>query len=199
MSRKLNKLCVFCGSSPGSNSAYSIAAVRLGQEIASRKIGLVYGGGSLGVMGKIANTVLEWGGEVTGVVPHFFIKQEVVHHGLTDLQVVSSMHERKARMVEISDGFIALPGGLGTVEEFFEVLTWAQLGIHHKPCGLLNVDGYFDSLIEFINYATGESFVSQSHRALLQVDVEPVALLDKFAEYRAPQMDKSEWAKSFTS
>jgi len=199
MNRFLDKLCVFCGSSPGLNSSYLTAAVRLGQELAGRKIGLVYGGGKLGMMGKIAETVLQHGGEVIGVVPQFFIEKEVVHSGLTDLQVVSTMHERKARMVELSDGFIALPGGLGTIEEFLEVLTWAQLGLHQKPCGLLNVDSYYNNLIEFIDHATGESFVNQIHRSMLLVDVEPATLLNKFANYQAPQMDKSEWAKSFTT
>ena len=145
-----------------------------------RGYGLVYGGGNVGLMTVIADTVLELNGHVTGVIPDSLVSREVAHLGLSDLRIVNSMHERKALMAELSDGFIAMPGGIGTMEEFFEVLSWAQLGIHEKPCGLLNVCGYYDPLIAFLDQAVSEDFIKPKHRALLVVESEPARLLDRF-------------------
>lgn len=153
--------------------------------MAERGYGLVYGGGKVGLMTVIADTVLEFGGHVTGVIPNALVSREVAHRGLTELRIVESMHERKAMMGELSDGFIAMPGGIGTMEEFFEVLSWAQLGIHNKPCALLNVAGYYDHLVHFIDHALDHDFVKPKHRALLIVENDPVKLLDRFAELNA--------------
>jgi uncharacterized protein (TIGR00730 family) len=177
-----NKICVFTGSRHGSRPEYAEAAKRLGQSLVERGYGLVYGGGNVGLMNVVANTMLELGGHVTGVIPDRLVGKEVAHQGLSDLRVVSSMHERKALMAELSDGFIAMPGGIGTMEEFFEVLSWAQLGIHAKPCGLLNVSGYYDPLIEFVDHAVSEDFIKPKHRALMIVEGEPGKLLDRFAK-----------------
>ena len=182
MNNYSRKICVFSGSRHGSLREYSAAAKQLGQALVARNYGLVYGGGNVGLMTVIADTVLDLNGHVTGVIPDALVSKEVAHRGLTDLRVVNSMHERKAVMAELSDGFIAMPGGIGTMEEFFEVLSWAQLGIHQKPCGLLNVAGYYDPLIEFLDHAVGQDFVKPKHRALLIVDSEPANLLDRFAE-----------------
>ena len=146
----IKRICVYCGSSPGKNPAYSLAADTLARELCRREIGLVYGGAEVGVMGAIANAVLTAGGEAIGVIPKSLAVKEVAHDSLSELHVVASMHERKAMMAELADGFIALPGGWGTLEEIFEMLTWAQLGFHDKPCGLLNIDGYYDGLIDFL-------------------------------------------------
>jgi uncharacterized protein (TIGR00730 family) len=175
-----NKICVFTGSRHGSRPAYAEAAKRLGQSLVERGYGLVYGGGNVGLMNVVANTVLELGGHVMGVIPDRLVGKEVAHQGLSDLRVVSSMHERKALMAELSDGFIAMPGGIGTMEEFFEVLSWAQLGIHAKPCGLLNVNGYYDPLIQFVDHAVSEDFIKPKHRALMIVEGEAGKLLDHF-------------------
>jgi uncharacterized protein (TIGR00730 family) len=158
--------------------------------LASRRLALVYGGGRVGLMGEIANSVLDAGGEVVGVIPRSLYEMEVAHTGVTDLRLVDSMHERKAMMAEFSDGFIALPGGMGTLEELFEVLTWAQLGFHEKPCGLLDVAGYFEHLIEFLSHAVGERFLRAEHRGLLMVETSPAALLDRLAEHRPPRIEK---------
>jgi uncharacterized protein (TIGR00730 family) len=158
---------VYCGSSPGKQPEYRDAARELGHELARRNLGLVYGGASIGVMGAIADAVLERGGEVIGVIPHALATKEVAHHGLDQLIVVDSMHERKAKMAELSDGFIALPGGWGTIEEIFEMLTWAQLGFHENPCGLLNVISYFNPLFEFIENAVDQRFVKEAHRLMM--------------------------------
>lgn len=155
-----------------------------------RGIRLVYGGGSVGLMGIVADAVLKAGGEVTGVIPEALVRREVEHHGVTELHVTRSMHERKALMSELADGFIALPGGIGTLEEIFEVWTWAQLGIHRKPCGLLNVDGYFDSLTRFLGHTVSEGFLSTSQRSVLLVEDSPEALLDRFASYTPPDAPK---------
>lgn len=173
------KICVFTGSRHGARAEFADAAKLLGRELVARGYGLVYGGGNIGLMTVIADTVLELNGHVTGVIPDSFVTREVAHQGLTDLRVVQSMHERKAVMVELSDGFIAMPGGIGTMEEFFEVLSWAQLGLHEKPCALLNVCGYYDPLIQFMDHAVGEDFIKPKHRALLIVENEPVKLLDR--------------------
>lgn len=186
----MRRLCVYCGSSPGRNPAYLEAAATLGRELAARNMGLVYGGASVGVMGALADAVLASGGEVTGVIPRALALKEVAHPGLTEQLVVGSMHERKALMAELSDGFIALPGGWGTMEEIFEILTWAQLGFHEKPCGLLNVSGYFDGLFAFLEHAISEGFVRPEYRALLLLESDGERLLQRFATYRAPRIRK---------
>ena len=174
------KICVFTGSRRGTRPEYAAAAKELGRELVARGFGLVYGGGNVGLMTVIADTVLELDGHVTGVIPNSLVGKEVAHQGLSDLRVVHSMHERKALMAELSDGFIAMPGGIGTMEEFFEVLSWAQLEIHEKPCGLLNVAGYYDPMIQFLDHAVVEDFIKPNHRALLIVENEPATLLDRF-------------------
>jgi uncharacterized protein (TIGR00730 family) len=189
----MNRICVFCGSSPGARPEYVTAARQLGRTLAGKGIGLVYGGAKVGTMGQLASAALEAGGEVIGVIPQDLVKKEVAFTELENLHVVGSMHERKARMVDLADGFIALPGGLGTFEEFFEALTWAQLGLHHKPCGLLNVCGYYDRLIAFLDHAVAEQFVRAEYRAMALVDEEPDRLLAKFAAYRPPEIDKAAW------
>jgi uncharacterized protein (TIGR00730 family) len=175
-----SKICIFTGSRAGVLPAYARAANDVGRELVRRGYGLVYGGGNVGLMSVIADTVLELGGHVTGVIPSSLVSKEVAHRGLSDLHVVNSMHERKALMAELSDGFIAMPGGIGTMEEFFEVLSWAQLGLHDKPCGLLNVSGYYDQLIQFLDHAVSEEFIKPKHRALMIVEDHPGKLLDRF-------------------
>ena len=186
----MKRICVYCGSNPGANPAYSEAGRLLGHELANRGLGLVYGGAKVGVMGAVAAGMLEKGGSAIGVIPHFFVTKEVAHDGLDELIVVDSMHERKSRMADISDGFIALPGGWGTIEEIFEVLTWAQLGHHHKPCGLLNVDSYYDELAIFLEKAIENKFVKEEFRPMMMMDGSPASLLDRFASYRAPRVKK---------
>jgi uncharacterized protein (TIGR00730 family) len=186
----IKKICVYCGSSPGKNPAFSIAASSLAKAMCERGIGLVYGGAAVGVMGALANAVLEAGGEAIGVIPRSLAVKEVAHANLTELHVVSSMHDRKAMMAELADGFIALPGGWGTLEEIFEILTWAQLGFHEKPCGLLNIEGYYDGLIDFLDNAIEQQFVREVCRPMLMTAREPVELLDRFAGYRAPRVRK---------
>ena len=190
----MKRICVFCGSSPGLRPEYVVAARELGTLLARQKIGLVYGGARVGMMGALASASVEAGGEVIGVMPASLVQKEVAHNGLKDLRIVETMHERKALMGELSDGFIALPGGLGTIEEFFEVLTWAQLGMHKKPCGLLNINGYFDPLACFIDHAVAQQFVSPASRSLVIMEKTPENLLLKFANYQAPQSDKASWA-----
>lgn len=179
MSNLNGRICVFTGSRHGARVDFADAAKQLGRALVARGYGLVYGGGNVGLMTVIADSVLEFKGHVTGVIPDSLVSKEVAHQGLTDLRVVQSMHERKAVMAELSDGFIAMPGGIGTLEEFFEVLSWAQLGLHEKPCALLNVSGYYDPLIEFLDQAVGDDFIKPKHRALLIVESEPVKLLDR--------------------
>jgi len=187
---KVKRICVYCGSSPGKNPAYLIAAGGLAKTLCERGIGLVYGGAAIGVMGAIADAVLKAGGEAIGVIPKSLAVKEVAHDNLSELHVVASMHERKAMMAELADGFIALPGGWGTLEEIFEILTWAQLGFHHKPCGLLNVEGYYDGLISFLDNSFKQQFVNELCRPMLMTAHDPVALLDQFATYRAPRVRK---------
>ncbi len=186
----MQRICVYCGSSPGRLPEYREAARSLGYELAARGLGLVYGGASVGVMGAVADAVLERGGEVIGVIPSALARKEVAHDGLADLIVVGSMHERKARMAELSDGFIALPGGWGTLEEIFEMLTWAQLGFHRKPCGILNVAAYYDGLVSFLERAIEERFVREEFRPLMLVEEEPSQLLNRFREFKAPRVRK---------
>jgi uncharacterized protein (TIGR00730 family) len=180
---ELNSLGVFCGSSHGKRNEYSEAARGLGAILAERKITLVYGAGNVGLMDTIANAVLEGGGEVIGVIPKALADLNVVHLGLTDLRVVGSMHERKALMAELSQGFVALPGGIGTLEELFEMLTWAQLGIQQKPCGLLDVLDYYGPLNQLLDHAVEEGFLIKDHRDALLTAKAPEALLDKMTSF----------------
>ena len=194
----MKRICVFCGSSPGVKPEYVEAARLLGQTLAERKVVLVYGGSRVGLMGQVAKACLEAGGEVIGVIPRQLVAMEVAYKELAQLVVVESMHERKARMAELADGFIALPGGLGTFEEFLEVLTWAQLGMHRKPCGVLNTCGYYDKLLSFVDQAVEQQFVEKVHREMIQVDESPAGLLGKFDAYQAPTADKAAWALQMT-
>lgn len=195
----MKRISVFCGSSQGTGEEYVKAARELGKILLEKKLGLIYGGGRLGLMGAIARTVLEGGGEVIGVIPEALLLREVAFTELDDLRVVGSMHERKAKIVDLSDGFIALPGGLGTLEEIFEVLTWAQLGIHNKPCGILNVSGYFNPIINFLDQALDQMFIDQTIRSMILIDNNANSLLDKFRDYSAPKIDKAKWALKMTS
>ncbi len=195
----MKRLCVFCGSSRGARPNYAEAARALGRALVRRKIGLVYGGGRVGLMYEIARVVHESGGEVVGVIPRGMVDKELAYSELADLRVVGSMHERKALMAEISDGFIALPGGLGTIEEFFEILTWAQLGMHRKPCGFLNAVRYFDKLLGFLDQAVREQFIQPEHRTMILVDENPESLLTKFEEYEPPNVDMARWALDMTN
>jgi uncharacterized protein (TIGR00730 family) len=193
----MNRVCVFCGSSTGRNPAHLEAARRMGRALAARGLGVVYGGGSVGLMGALADAALAAGGEVVGVIPRALQLRELAHGGLTTLHVVGSMHERKARMAELADGFVALPGGMGTLEEFAEVLTWAQLGLHARPCGLLDVAGYYRPLISFFDAAAAEGFVRPEHRRLVLVAGEPDALLDALEAWQPPPIER--WIDERTS
>jgi len=183
-------LAVFCGSHAGRDPRHREAAAALGGELARRRVRLVYGGGSVGLMGVLADAVLAAGGEVVGVLPRFLFEREVGHRDLTELRLVDSMHERKAVMAERSDAFVALPGGIGTLEEIFEIWTWVLLGLHRKPCGLLNVGGYFDPLVAFLDRTVDEGFVGAPQRALLQVAGDPAELLERLAAAPAPPAAK---------
>ncbi len=186
----MKRVCVFCGSNMGARPAYKSAAQALAEALVEHELGLVYGGGNVGLMGVIADAVLAAGGEAIGVIPEALVAKELAHASLTQLHIVNSMHERKALMADLADGFIALPGGFGTFEEFCEVLTWAQLGFHHKPCGLLNVEGYYDQLLTLFNHAVGEQFVRPAHRALVLEAETPERLLDLLAQHQPSQADK---------
>ena len=188
--REIRSICVNCGSNPGANPAFGEAGRLLGHELAARGLGLVYGGAKVGVMGAVAAGVLEKGGSAIGVIPHFFVTKEVAHDGLDELIVVDSMHARKSRMADLSDGFVALPGGMGTFEELLEIVTWAQLRFHNKPCGLLNVDGYFDHLLAYLDHAEAEGFLRSENRQMLLADATPVGLIGQFERYTAPRVDK---------
>jgi hypothetical protein len=190
----LKRICVFCGSSPGAKPDYVRAARQVGAVLAQRKIGLVFGGGRVGMMGQLAQAALENNGEVIGVIPRDLHERKVAFTGLSDLRVVESMHERKALMAELSDGFMALPGGLGTLEELFEILTWAQLGMHRKPCGLLNVAGFFTALLAFLDQVTGQGFIDPPHRSMILSADDPEELLGQFERHQPPVVDKAEWA-----
>jgi len=193
--KKLQRICVFCGSSEGARPEYLQAARMLGEAMLARGIGLVYGGANVGTMGQIASTVLAGGGEVIGIIPQDLVQKEVAFKELQDLRVVQSMHERKALMNELSDGFISLPGGLGTFEEFFEALAWGQLGIHTKPSGILNIQNYYGKLLDFLDNAVTESFMQPEHRDMLLVHEDPATLLDLFETYEPPDVDKADWIK----
>lgn len=186
----MKRVCVYCGSSNGARPSYIQAARALGRSLVSRDLGLVYGGSNIGLMGALADTVMAEGGEVTGIIPEPLVAKEVAHKGLSDLRVVGSMHERKALMAELADAFIALPGGFGTLEEFCEIATWIQLGLHRKPCGLLNVEGYYDGLLSFLNHAVAEGFILPQYRAVVLTDSEADALLEKISSYEVPPLHK---------
>jgi uncharacterized protein (TIGR00730 family) len=186
----LRRICVFCGSNRGADPAFAAAAECLGRELSRRGIGLVYGGGNVGLMGVLADTVLAGGGHVTGVIPEALMAREVGHRGLPDLRVVKTMHERKALMADLADGFIALPGGMGTFEEFLEVVAWAQLGFHAKPCALLNVNGYFDPLLRFLDHAVEQRFIRPTHRSLVRVGSDIGPLLEQMRRCQAPGGNK---------
>jgi uncharacterized protein (TIGR00730 family) len=183
----LKRVCVYCGASRGRQPAYALAAERFGAALVRRGLGLVYGGASVGLMGVLANAVLRAGGTVIGVIPQALVARELAHTGLTELRITSSMHERKALMVELADAFVALPGGIGTLEELFEAWTWAQLGLHAKPCGWLDVAGYYGALAQFLEWAVGQGFVQDRHRSMLLTAQDPDELLEQLARYRAPQ------------
>jgi uncharacterized protein (TIGR00730 family) len=182
----MRRICVFCGSSAGGRPAYAEAARALGRLLAAEGIGLVFGGGRVGLMGVVADAVLAGGGEAIGVIPEALLRREVGHTGLTELLVVESMHERKARMADLSDGFVALPGGFGTLEELFEVVTWAQLGIHPKPCGLLDVAGYYEPLLQLLDRGVDESFIRPQHRGLVLAETDPARLLERMRRFVPP-------------
>ena len=186
----MKRICVFCGSSTGSDPAYFDAAQEMGREIVARNLTLVYGGGHVGLMGAIADAVLSAGGSVIGVIPHALAVREIAHQRLTRLHVVGSMHERKAMMADLSDAFVALPGGFGTYEEFFEAVTWTQLGVHKKPCGLLNVAGFYDPLVQFLDNAVSQQFVRQQHRSTILVDTHPGRLIDQLGRVQLPDVPK---------
>ena len=186
----MKRVCVFCGSSVGAKAIYVDAAREMGRLIASKGIGLVYGGGDVGLMGVIADATLEAGGDVIGVIPRALADREIAHKGLTTLHIVDSMHTRKAMMAELADAFIAMPGGVGTFEEFFEAVTWTQLGLHRKPCGLLNVDGFYTPLVQFINQAVAEGFIRAVHRKVIVDDDDPARLLEALSTVNLPDVPK---------
>jgi uncharacterized protein (TIGR00730 family) len=185
--RQLNRICVFCGTNPGSRPEYGAAARELGRILAEQDIELVYGGGSVGIMGELADSVHEHGGHVIGIIPQQLMKKEEAHTGIRNLIVVASMHQRKSQMADMSDGFIALPGGIGTLEGFFEILTWGQLGIHAKPSAILNVAGYFDGLTGFLDHAVQEGFLTEGHRHAIMVESDPGRLLQRMRAYTPPE------------
>ncbi len=189
----MRRIGIYCGASPGVRPDYVTAAGVLGRTLAERGIGVVYGGGKVGMMGAVAEAALGAGGEVIGVIPQSLFDKELGFSEVSDLRVVGSMHERKAMIVDLADAFITLPGGLGTIEEFFETLTWAQLAFHLKPCGLLNVAGYFEPMLHFLDHMVSERFMQQAHRDMIVVDNDPVVLLDKFETYSPPSADKVQW------
>jgi uncharacterized protein (TIGR00730 family) len=183
----MRRLCVFCGSSTGSRAVYADSARRLGAAMAARGVGLVYGGGHIGLMGVLADAVLAGGAEVFGVIPQSMVERELAHAGLTELYVVETMHQRKAKMAELADAFAALPGGFGTADELFEILTWGQLGLHARPMGLLNVAGFFDPLLAWIDRAVRDGFLRPEHRRLLQVADDEDGLLRRLGCSSAPE------------
>jgi uncharacterized protein (TIGR00730 family) len=187
---EIRRLAIFCGSNPGARPDYIEAARSFGKLLAERGIGIVYGGSNVGLMAALADVMAEERGDIIGVIPQMLVEREVANTSLSDLRIVGSMHERKAMMAELADGFVALPGGIGTLEEFFETWTWGQLGMHTKPCGLLNVAGYFDPLLEFLDRAVAEKFVRDVHRAMVVVESDPSELLARFESYEPPLVVK---------
>jgi uncharacterized protein (TIGR00730 family) len=188
----MRRLCVFCGSSPGARHAYAEATAEVARLLVDEGVGVVYGGGHVGLMGVLADTAMSAGGEVIGVMPQGLVDREIGHTGITELRVVGSMHERKALMADLADAFVALPGGAGTLEELFEVYTWAQLGLHRKPCGLLDVEGYFSGLVGFLDHAVSERFLPEEHRAMLIVESDPRALIARLREFE-PEAVTPKW------
>ncbi|MGI9233767.1 MAG: TIGR00730 family Rossman fold protein [Woeseiaceae bacterium] len=186
----MKRVCVYCGSNDGSRPVYATAARELAEVLVRHEIELVYGGADKGIMGVIANEVLQRGGKVHGVIPQMLCDKEIAHQGLTELHVVASMHARKTMMAALSDGFIAMPGGFGTLEEIIEIVTWGQLRFHDKPCGLLNVDGYFDDLLSYLDHAQAEGFLRVENRQMLLSDGRATGLIQKFERYTAPHVDK---------
>jgi uncharacterized protein (TIGR00730 family) len=186
----MNRICIFCGSSTGVRSEYADAAKAMGQALLRRRIGLVYGGGCVGLMGTVADAVMGGGGEVIGVIPEALVTRELAHGDITQLIIVHSMHDRKAKMAELADAFIALPGGYGTFEEFCEILTWAQLGLHRKPCGILNVNNYYEPLLRLFDNAVAEGFLRPGNRRLVIEETDPSRLLDMLETYIPPQTEK---------
>jgi uncharacterized protein (TIGR00730 family) len=186
----MRSVCVFCGSSPGTRPAYAEAAQALGRALAAHGLGLVYGGGNVGLMGVVADAVLTAGGEVIGVIPHALMAREIGHTGVTTMHVVDSMHERKALMADQADAFIALPGGVGTFEELFEAITWTQLGLHAKPCGLLNVEGFYDDLLRFLDHAWAEGFIKPETRAIVKASADVAELLDLLDRAEMPPVPR---------
>jgi len=186
----MKRICVFAGSSPGRRAAYAAAARDLATTVVARGYGIVYGGGRVGLMGVLADAALAAGGEVIGVIPSALADKELAHRHLTRLEVVASMHERKALMADLASAFVALPGGIGTLEELFEILTWAQLGLHAKPCGVLDVEGYWDGLGPLLDRAVDESFLKPEHRGMLLVDTDAAHLLERLERYRSPAVEK---------
>lgn len=186
----MKNICVYCGSNFGDRASYRQAAEAMGKLLAQRNIGLVYGGGDVGLMGVVADAAIDAGGEVTGVIPKLLADKEVAHQRLTDLRIVNTMHERKHIMAELSDAFIAMPGGFGTLEELFEVVTWTQLSFHNKACGVLNVEGYYDGLLTFLDHATAEKFIRPHHREIVVVETEPAALLEKLNKFEHADVQK---------
>ena len=184
------RICVFCGSSPGARPCYAAAATSLARHLAAQGIGIVYGGGKVGLMGALADAALEAGGDIIGVIPQSLVEKELAHPGLSDLRVVGSMHQRKALMAELADAFIALPGGYGTFEEFCEVLTWSQLGFHVKPCGVLNVGGFYDPLLALFDRAVEDRFIRAEHRGLVLADTGIDALLERLASFKPVKVHK---------
>ena len=187
---QLSTLCVFCGSNAGADPAYTDAARRTGELLARSGIAIVFGGGRVGLMGRVAEAALGAGGKVIGVIPQVLMRKELAHDSLTELHVVNTMHERKQLMADLSDGFIALPGGFGTLEEFCEILTWAQLGLHTKPCGLLNVKGYYDPLLALFEHAVREQFARPGHLDMILTDDDPMRLVERMKRFRAPVVEK---------
>ncbi len=186
----MKSVCVFCGSSTGTDPVYADAARRMGETIVKRDLTLVYGGGRIGLMGEIARAVLKDGGRVIGVIPEALLRKELAYDDLTELHVVRTMHERKQMMADLADGFVAMPGGYGTFEEFCEVLTWAQLGIHGKPCALLNVNRYYDGMLALFDHAVAEGFVRTLHRAMVLAESDPDVLLNAMERYAPPAVEK---------
>ncbi len=184
----MKSLAVFCGSRTGASDIYIEEAIKFGKELAQRKITLIYGGSSVGIMGAVADSIIEAGGNVIGVMPKFLDQKERSHKKLSELIIVESMHERKSKMSDLADGFIALPGGPGTLEEFFEIFTWAQLGLHQKPLGILNINHYYDPLIALFNHMTNEMFMEEKHRLMTLVDADAKGLLDQFVHFKPPIM-----------
>ena len=186
----MRRVCVYCGSSRGNRPVYADAALELADVLVRHELELVYGGADKGIMGVIADRVLKQGGKVHGVIPKMLTEKEIAHPGLTELHVVASMHERKTMMAALSDGFVAMPGGYGTLEEIIEIITWGQLRFHDKPCGLLNTDGYFDHLLAYLDHAHKEGFLRRENRDMLMVDSDPAGLIQQFERYTAPQVEK---------